>query len=142
MGLFHFFDAQSLIQRCSSQEYSIDVSLYEQDQWKSFTANDVQLEVVMLDPYLRLPLSNITATPNSTQFSTQYVAPDAHGVFSLRVDYRRSGWSFLDEKVVISVTPLRHDEYPRFIAGALPYYVSAIGVSLCFSIFVATWAVQ
>lgn len=121
------------------QDYSIDVALYEDEQWQPYIANDVQLEVVMLDPYLRLPLSTIAHTPNSTRFSSRYVAPDAHGVFTLRVDYRRAGWSFLNEKVVVSVTPLRHDEYPRFITGAIPYYTSAVGVSLSFVVFVAAW---
>ena len=125
-----------------SQEYSIDVAHYDSDRWQPYLSDDIQLDFVMLDPYLRLSLSNVTTALNSTRFSSQFTAPDAHGVFSLRVDYRRSGWNFLDEKSVISITPLRHDEYPRFVTGAIPYYTSAIGVSLAFIIFVAALCLQ
>ena len=35
--------------------------------------------------------------------------------------------------------PPRHDEYPRFLSAAWPYYAGAISTSAAFVIFVALW---
>lgn len=98
----------------------------------------------MLDPHLRLPLSAAGASPSTTatRFSARFKAPDRHGVFTLKVDYRRSGWSFIDEKTVISITPPRHDEYERFITGAIPYYGGALSVSVATLAFIVVWLLQ
>lgn len=106
-------------------------------------ADDVQLEFTMLDPHLRLPLlSTPSPSSNSTRFSAHFLAPDRHGVFTARVDYRRPGWSFVDEKVVMSITPPRHDEYDRFILGALAYYAGAFSVTGAVVAFIAVWTLQ
>lgn len=103
-----------------------------------FSAPDFQFEFTMLDPHLRLPLA---ASPSGV-LSARFRAPDRHGVFTLRVDYRRPGWTFLDEKLVVSVTPPRHDEYDRFITGAWPYYAGAFSVSAATLVFAVLWALQ
>jgi oligosaccharyltransferase complex subunit beta len=128
------------------QAYDIDIATLEEGSWTPYNADDLQLEFTMLDPHLRLPLSS---TPNSktsasatTRFSARFRTPDRHGVFTLKVDYRRAGWTFIDEKAVVSITPPRHDEYDRFIVGALPYYGGAFSVSLATIAFVVLWALQ
>lgn len=35
--------------------------------------------------------------------------------------------------------PFRHDEYPRFITGAWPFYTSCISASVAFVLFCAVW---
>ena len=35
----------------------------------------------------------------------------------------------------VSVVPRRHDEYPRFISAAWPYYAGAISTSIGFLVF-------
>jgi oligosaccharyltransferase complex subunit beta len=128
------------------QVYDIDISTFSGEEWTPYTANDVQLEFTMLDPHLRLPLAVTPRTSNSTvtsnRFSTQFRTPDKHGVFTLKVDYRRPGWSYLQEKSIVSITPPRHDEYDRFIKGALPYYASAFSVAGSVLIFVVMWLLQ
>lgn len=98
----------------------------------------------MLDPHLRLPLSVLpsASSPSATRLGARFQAPDRHGVFTLRVDYRRPGWTYLDEKLVVSVTPPRHDEYDRFITGAWPYYGGAASVSAATLVFIVLWALQ
>lgn len=101
----------------------------------------------MLDPHLRLPLSAPSAEPaasvsTASRFSARFKAPDRHGVFTFKVDYRRAGWSFIDSKTVVSVTPPRHDQYERFITGALPYYGGAASVSIATIGFVVLWLLQ
>ena len=113
----------------------------------AYDADDLQLEFGMLDPHLRLPLArHAVALPdratNTTGYHASFVVPDRHGVFSLRMDHRRPGWTSLHESRAISVTPPKHDEYERFIDGALPYYGGAASVSALFLAFVVTWALQ
>jgi len=59
----------------------------------------------------------------------QYVAPQ----FSL------SRYSFVHESTTTSVIPFRHDEYPRFIQGAYPFYTGAFLVSGSFLLFCYLW---
>ncbi|GAA5822972.1 hypothetical protein JCM3770_002484 [Rhodotorula araucariae] len=112
----------------------------------AYTADDLQVEFSMLDPHLRLPLSRTSMpthpTDNVTTFEAAFVVPDRHGVFTLSIDHRRPGWSSLRVDKVISITPPRHDEYERFITGALPYYGGAASVSAAFLVFVVLWSLQ
>lgn len=126
-----------------SKTFSIDVSSFNGKEWGPHSMDDLQLDVTMLDPHLRVPLLPApTNLGNSTSLSTQFKAPDKHGVFTLRVDYRRPGWSYINEETVVSITPPRHDEYPRFIGGATPYYLGAFSVSIATFIFVTIWTLQ
>ncbi|BGP51507.1 oligosaccharyl transferase glycoprotein complex, beta subunit [Rhodotorula kratochvilovae] len=112
----------------------------------AYTADDLQIEFGMLDPHLRLPLHRGSApkhpADNVTTFAAAFTVPDRHGVFTLRIDHRRPGWTSLRADRVMSITPPRHDEYERFIAGALPYYGGAASVSVAFLVFVILWSLQ
>lgn len=98
----------------------------------------------MLDPHIRTRLlaTEVDLSSNVTTYSTQFKVPDRHGVFTLRVDHRRPGWTRILDEVVMSVTPPRHDEYDRFIGGALPFYTGAASVSAAFLIFIVLWSQQ
>lgn len=48
-------------------------------------------------------------------------------------------YSFISVSDTASVVPLRHDEYPRFIVGAYPYYAGTFSVSAAFLLFCASW---
>ncbi|BGP03313.1 oligosaccharyl transferase glycoprotein complex, beta subunit [Rhodotorula toruloides] len=119
--------------------YSLEVASSE-----PYQANDLQLEFGMLDPHIRTRLlaTEVDQSSNVTRYSTQFKVPDRHGVFTLRVDHRRPGWTRILDEVVMSVTPPRHDEYERFIGGALPFYTGAASVSAAFLIFIVLWSQQ
>jgi len=114
--------------------YSVRIEEYNGDAWVPFQSNNVQLEFTMLDPYVRTPLK----ADKSGLFTTTFKAPDVYGVFSFKVDYNELGYTSLSLKTIQSVRPFRHDEYPRFIKTAYPYYTSSIimvgGVFLLFVI--------
>lgn len=82
-----------------------------------------------LDPFVRTPLENKNGV-NSVDFTL----PDVYGVFQFKVNYNRLGYTRIDNAVQVSVRPLRHNQYERFISTAYPYYFSSfsmmIGVSL------------
>ena len=78
----------------------------------------------------------------------QFRIPDTYGIFKFVVDYNRIGYTHLysatqvhalrwpkangNERaslaVQVSVHPLRHTEYERFITSAYPYYISSFSM--------------
>lgn len=104
--------------------YSIVIEELVNGQWVPFKQNDVQLEFIMLDPYVRVNLTH----DGKGKYSTTFKAPDVYGVFTFRVDYHRVGYSGLTAIDRIPVRPFRHDQYERFIASAYPYYAGAFSM--------------
>jgi len=102
--------------------YSVQIEEYNGHNWVPFQSNNVQLEFSMLDPYVRIPLK---ANKTPGLYTATFKAPDVYGVFSFKVDYFELGYSSLSLKTIQSVRPFRHDEYPRYIKTAYPYYTSA-----------------
>ena len=126
--------------------YELVLSEWSGEKWGApspAALTDLQLEVTMLDPHLRIPLIASTELSHRSSSSRTYTArfklPDRHGVFTLLVDHRRQGMSWLESKMQISITPLRHDEYERFFTGAMPYYVTAGSMVVAWLIFSALW---
>lgn len=126
--------------------YELVLSEWTGDKWAApspAALTDLQLEVTMLDPHLRIPVTASTELAHRSATSRTYTArfklPDRHGVFTLLVDHRRQGMSWLESKMQISVTPLRHDEYERFITGAMPYYITAGSMVVAWLAFSALW---
>lgn len=78
----------------------------------------------MLDPYIRTDLQadNNTLGVYTTPAGLQL--PDVYGVFTFHLEYRRRAWTFIENKQQVSIIPLRHDAYPRFLSAAYPYYAS------------------
>ncbi|KAG6332310.1 hypothetical protein ID866_6782 [Astraeus odoratus] len=120
--------------------YTAYISAYdpETSSWKPYSGiTDLQLEFTMLDPHLRIPLPPVAGEPG--KYQVQFRAPDRHGVFKFVIDWRRKGYSFLRTSTTVPVVPPRHDQYPRFLSAAWPYYVGAISTSVSFFVFAALW---
>lgn len=115
-------------------EYSIEIEEMIDGKWGPFRGNDVQLEFVRIDPFVRTTLKNTNG-----KLRTQFKLPDVYGVYKFMVDYRRVGYTHLLDVQQVSVRPLQHTQYERFIYSAYPYYVSAfsmmIGVVLFSCVF-------
>lgn len=124
----------SLVYRIKDEiVYSLVVEESVDGQWVPFKADDMQMEFVMLDAYVR---ANMTAD-NNGKFSCTFTAPDDYGIFKFRVLYRRPGYSTIHSETKVSLRPFKHDEYERFILSAYPYYTSAavmVGAFLSFSV--------
>lgn len=58
-----------------------------------------------------------------------------YGVFQFKVDYNRLGYTHLYSSTQVSVRPLQHTQYERFIPSAYPYYASAFSMMLGLFIF-------
>eukprot|EP00347_Sterkiella_histriomuscorum_P002855 403366536 len=118
-------------------EFNVDIQQKLPDgSLVPFVGKDIQLEFIKLDPHYRIFLKQ-----QDTQKATYHAdlkAPDALGVFKFKVTYWRYGYSFLDEETVVSVIQFRHDEFPRFLRVAYPYYYNIfimMGAGFLFTVF-------
>ncbi|RUS17004.1 Oligosaccharyltransferase 48 kDa subunit beta-domain-containing protein [Endogone sp. FLAS-F59071] len=95
----------------------------------------------MLDPYIRKTLTPLPSASNqrAAKFQTQLQLPDVYGVFTFRVNYKRPGYTYLVDQSTVALRPFRHDEYPRFLTAAYPYYAGAASMSAGFLAFVVVW---
>jgi len=75
----------------------------------------------MLNPYIRVNLVDGRADLR---------LPDVYGVYTFRVNYKRIGYTSIDEQDVIAIRPVRHDGYPRFLSAAWPYYTTLFSMML------------
>jgi oligosaccharyltransferase complex subunit beta len=87
----------------------------------------------MLDPFVRQPMAH----EGDGRYSLTIRAPDVYGVFKWVVDYKRPGYTFLHFEEVMPLRPLRHDQYPRFLVQAYPYYFTLMSVSVAFFVTIA-----
>ncbi|OMJ28945.1 Dolichyl-diphosphooligosaccharide-protein glycosyltransferase 48 kDa subunit [Smittium culicis] len=108
--------------------YGLDISIYDGGKWKPYKANDVQLEIRMIDPYIRTNLDPSVSknSKTATTFSKEFMLPDKYGTFKFVVNYKRTGISSLLVENIIPIEPLRHDQFPRFLTQAYPYYTSSL----------------
>lgn len=111
--------------------YSIEIEEFVNGDWTPYTGTDVQLEFFRVDPFVRTFLNR--SNDGSVQF-VEFDIPDVYGVFQFKVDYNRLGYTHLTSITQVSVRPLEHTQYERFILSAYPYYTSAfsmvVGVAL------------
>ncbi|XP_013139241.1 PREDICTED: dolichyl-diphosphooligosaccharide--protein glycosyltransferase 48 kDa subunit [Papilio polytes] len=104
--------------------YRIEIEELKNGKWQPFEANDVQLEFVRIDPFIRTTLKK---KPNGV-YEAIFKVPDVWGVYQFKVDYDRIGYTRLYHTTQVSVRPLQHTQYERFIPSAYPYYVSAFSM--------------
>jgi len=105
-------------------EYSVIIEEWNGAKWVPYISDDVQIEFVMLDPYIRAPLKSDT----KGKYKIETVLPDVYGVYTFKVEYKKIGYTNVFLKNVIPVRPYRHDEFPRFLPMAYPYYLSSISM--------------
>jgi len=103
--------------------YELTVEELVKGQWEPFQGNDMFLDFHRLDPFVRTRLQNKKGV-----FSVDFKLPDVYGVFQFRTNYKRLGYTEIANHVQVSVRPLRHNQYERFISNAYPYYFSAFSM--------------
>uniref|UniRef100_A0A8C9X086 Dolichyl-diphosphooligosaccharide--protein glycosyltransferase 48 kDa subunit n=1 Tax=Sander lucioperca TaxID=283035 RepID=A0A8C9X086_SANLU len=104
-------------------EYSIVIEMLTEGRWVPFDGDDIQLEFVRIDPFVRTYLKK-----KGDKYSVQFKLPDVYGVFQFKVDYNRLGYTHLYSSTQVSVRPLQHTQYERFIPSAFPYYASVFSM--------------
>lgn len=111
--------------------YNIKIEKLIDGKWAPYQANDVQLEFVRIDPFVRTTLKSKT----NGIYESKFKIPDVYGVYQFKVDYDRIGFTRLYSTTQVSVRPLEHTQYERFIYSAYPYYVSVFSMMAGMFIF-------
>lgn len=124
--------------------YEITVQEWvDNNKWRGYDANDLQLEFVMLDPYYRLNLVKDTAksSPEYSVYYTEFKVPDQHGMFTFRMEYARPGYTVLESSQVVTVRHTANDEWPRSweITNSWVYLTSAVCTVVSFAVFVVLY---
>lgn len=107
-------------------KFEMDVQVWEQQskRWMPFVTDDMQLELVMLNAWVR---TRLQADANGT-FRAKVPIPDQIGVYKFSVQYFRAGISAFSMEHVVPVRPYLHNEYERFIPMASPYYAASFSM--------------
>lgn len=119
-------------------EYSIKIEHYDNGKWIPYTSDDVQLEFVRIDPFVRQTMQR----KSDGTYLAQFKVPDVYGVFKFQVDYKKEGLTYLFSSTQVPVRPLRHNEYERYIYSAYPYYLSAFLMIIYLYIFTFVYLYQ
>ncbi|XP_044754265.1 dolichyl-diphosphooligosaccharide--protein glycosyltransferase 48 kDa subunit [Coccinella septempunctata] len=106
--------------------YNIEIEILNKGKWEPFVANDIQLEFVRIDPFVRTTLKKT----HNGNYQAKFKIPDVYGVYQFKVDYDRIGYTRLFSTTQVSVRPLQHTQYERFIFSAYPYYTGAFSMMI------------
>lgn len=85
-----------------------------------------QFELKMMNIQVRKTFDSIDSDGCLNSLNVQL--PPKPAIYTLQIHHNRPGWSQLNHEERLLVRPFRHDEFPRFLKIALPYYVSWIGL--------------
>lgn len=80
--------------------YTIAIEELDGGKWKPFQANDIQLEFVRIDPFVRTTLKPIGAG----KYQAKFQIPDVYGVYQFKVDYDRVGYTHLYSTTQVKMT--------------------------------------
>uniref|UniRef100_A0A3B5KRV5 Dolichyl-diphosphooligosaccharide--protein glycosyltransferase 48 kDa subunit n=1 Tax=Xiphophorus couchianus TaxID=32473 RepID=A0A3B5KRV5_9TELE len=104
-------------------EYSIVIEMLSEGRWVPFDGDDIQLEFVRIDPFVRTYLKK-----NGGKYSVQFKLPDVYGVFQFKASSINLTYLGLHSSNYLDFRPLQHTQYERFIPSAFPYYASAFSM--------------
>lgn len=89
-------------------------------------ASDFQFELKMMNIQLRKSFDSIDSDGCLNAKNVQL--PGKPAIYTLQINHNRPGWSQLNHNERLLVRPYRHDEFPRFLKVAVPYYASWLGL--------------
>lgn len=73
--------------------YSVIIEELRDGVWTGYTGDDVQLEFVRIDPFVRTTLKRKSDAPGL--YEARFIIPDVYGVYQFKIDYQRKGYTFL-----------------------------------------------
>lgn len=68
--------------------------------WTGYVSDDVQLEFVRIDPFVRTTLKRVPGT--SGLYEARFKIPDVYGVFQFKINYHRKGYTFVNSATQVS----------------------------------------
>lgn len=109
-------------------EFVMELQMWdgEKGEWVGWETDDLQVEFVMLNPWVRTRMHAVAG--RSGVYSAKVQVPDQIGVYKFKVEYVRAGLTPVRVEKVVPVRPFLHNEYERFIGMAAPYYVGSLSM--------------
>ena len=113
-------------------------------QWHAYSADDIQLQFRMLDPYYQVLLERVEqpGSPDYDQTATYkygFRTPERLGIFKFKIQHWRYGYSFLEVEEEVAVIQWRHDGFPRYLTRAFPFYVTVFVLMAGFFMFIVSF---
>jgi oligosaccharyltransferase complex subunit beta len=71
--------------------YTIEIEKLQKGTWVPYDADDIQLEFVRIDPFVRTKLNR----KQGGKYEARFKIPDVYGVYQFKVDYNRVGYTHL-----------------------------------------------
>ncbi len=105
--------------------FAIDIQAWDgaRGVWGQYAADDVQLELVMLNPWVRMRLQSV-GNGDVSSYTALVPVPDQIGIYKFYISYHRVGVSPVEVTEVVPIRPFLHYEFRRFIPMAYPYYAA------------------
>lgn len=69
----------------------MELEIKQGNRWVPYDIDDVQLEFVRIDPFVRTLLKN----KSNGKYESIFKIPDVYGVYQFKVDYSRIGYTSL-----------------------------------------------
>lgn len=119
-------------------EIQASLNIYEKVDgvWVPYRANDVEIQFIMLNPWVTRPLENHAGS----LYTTQFHVPDHNGVYKFKLDYNKPGLTRLFYEEIAPVRVLNHDEFPKYLPSGYPYYAAVISVVVATVLFIFAFA--
>ena len=106
--------------------------MHGNSSWIPFLKDDLQLELVMIEPVLRL---NLTHNGNG-RYSAIFKLPNQFGIYKLRFVYDRSPSFIRVENIdTITVRPKNIKEYAKYMPISYPYFIAVAMLQIGWAVF-------
>lgn len=123
----HYHYDTKMLKRQKRQEYKLkdiievtfDVFEKEGQTYKPYVADDIDIEFIMLNPWVVNKTENIDLTES---YKALIQTPDHNGVYKIKIDYHRPGFTWLHYETIAPVRVLNHNEFPVYSGGN--YYLN------------------
>lgn len=78
--------------------YTVVIEELQNGVWNGYNAQDIQLEFVRIDPFVRINLKRVEG-----KYEARFKIPDVYGVYQFKIDYQRKGYTFLSSATQVSL---------------------------------------
>lgn len=99
----------------------------------------VQVEISMMDTWVRADMHQKDDSSGREKTAIMTTGPinlpNRQGVYKIRINYQRHGWSHIIHEDQIVIRPLYMREHARFRLEAFPFYAAWVGHLLVTSVF-------
>ena len=114
--------------------YSIvmEESVHSENSWIPFVADDLKLEILLIDMVRRIKLNHI----GEGRYNATFSLPETPGVYKLRLTYNRApSMTVVDNIQVVTVRPKQTHEDVKFVQLSYPYFVSILTLQMGWCLF-------